>query len=890
MAKISRHIRKNPVLLVVIVTAVAVVATGTALLQMYRATFQQQQTMLLETVSTQSRLIESATRFDATTTLKQVQDAYRSRPGEEAFANLLVGRRVGRNIVFLSGTGIEGPLPEPVQFDGERSRAMQQALLGYTGTMVDTDYRGTKVLAAHQPLTALQAGLVARVELARLRAPFIRAAGVTGALAVLAILLGAFFQFKVSGTLVRPLRDNEHKFRLLLNSTGEGVYGIDMDGRCTFANSACARLLGYTHTDDLLGRNMHNLIHHTRADGHPYPVENCRIYQSFKSGDGTHVEDEVLWRADGTGFPAEYRSQPVMDNGQMVGAVVTFTDITHKTEMDEKLRKHAELLNEAQKIAGLGSWEWNIQSGAMHWSEQLHRIAGTAADQFLPTYDGFLAGIHREDRVRVDQTMRTAVQAGEAYAIDHRIVLPDGTVRTVQQQGKPYRDASGKRSRMVGTIHDITARKQLETDLTQARDSLEARVRERTEELAVAKESAERANRAKSEFLSSMSHELRTPLNAVLGFGQLLESDTESPLTGIQKDNLKEILKAGEHLLNLITEVLDLSRIEAGQVEVNIKPTPLAHAFEESLSLVGPLARRHGVTITGSAQRQCSQSVLADPTHLKQILVNLLSNAIKYNRPNGNVDLDCTPSTDGRITISVIDTGYGIAAARQPGLFQPFNRLGAENGEIEGCGIGLSITKRLVESMGGKIGFESSEGVGSQFYVTLPRATDVATAPPLIALGGSKKIPALSGNRYQVLYIEDNEANLSLVQHILAQREDIDLFTETLAIPGLRTARALRPDLILLDINLPDMNGMDVLKQLRECTDTRDIPVVAVSANAFPADVEAATRSGFRAYITKPIHVPTFLSTIHAALGGINPSEKLSDMPQTTATHGQAAA
>lgn len=405
----------------------------------------------------------------------------------------------------------------------------------------------------------------------------------------------------------------------------------------------------------------------------------------------------------------------------------------------------------------------------------------------------------------------------------------------------PYSNKDGRVTHIIIVTKDMTT--QIETERA----------------LVAAKEEAEQANTAKSEFLSSMSHELRTPMNAILGFGQLLEYDDS--LGEEQKDNVQEIIRAGNHLLKLINEVLDLARIESGRIDLTLDKVLLSPVVEECLGLTGALATERHIQLSHTGLD--GLALLADEIRLKQILLNLLSNAIKYNREGGKVVIEARSVTPGRLRLQVTDTGPGIPAEDLVDIFQPFNRLGAENSGIEGTGIGLTLTQQMVVLMDGTIGVESHPGKGSTFWFELPVVSisepsgareDVETAPSQMQ---TKESPS-----FKVLYIEDNPANLLLVEQILHHRSSVQLISAHTPELGIELARSDDPDLILLDINLPGMDGYQVMERFQMEEGLTQIPVIAVTANAMPKDIERGKAAGFSDYLTKPLNVAKFLETI----------------------------
>jgi len=414
-------------------------------------------------------------------------------------------------------------------------------------------------------------------------------------------------------------------------------------------------------------------------------------------------------------------------------------------------------------------------------------------------------------------------------------------------------------------------RSRAQQEVMRLNEQLEHRVDERTLQLALANaelanaiDEARNANQAKSAFLSSMSHELRTPLNAILGFAQILTSEALPTTDAQKKEFASHILKSGRHLLTLINEILDLAKVESGTIPLSMEPVALGEILEECRTMIEPLAAGRGIRML--FPEQVGAVLLADRTRLKQVLLNLLSNAVKYNRDSGAVVLDCGEPAPGRLRIAVRDTGMGLRPDQLDGLFQPFNRLGQEAGAQEGTGIGLVVTRRLVELMGGSIEVSSSPGVGSVFAIELGTTAPQARVGFTIDGVAAAPVGRPDGAPHLVLYVEDNPANLKLIEEIVRFRPDLQLISAGDGPAGLALARERRPDIILMDINLPGMSGYEVLAELRRDPVMSATPVIALSANAMAGDIERGKAAGFFRYLTKPVDIDKFNEAIDGTL------------------------
>jgi len=579
----------------------------------------------------------------------------------------------------------------------------------------------------------------------------------------------------------------------------------------------------------------------------------------FKASRGIEDIYELTYiRKDGSRFPAVVSVTALRDEQDaIIGYLLIGTDNTARKQIEAEQKQLSQRLRDHQFYTR-SLFESNIDaimttdpSGIItDVNKQMEVLTGCTRDELI----GAPFKNYFTDPERAEKSTRQVLREKKVTDYELTARTRDGKETVVSFNATTFYDRDRKLQGVFAAARDITERKRLDQVL-----------QEKNVELENAKSVAEKANLSKSEFLSSMSHELRSPLNAILGFAQLLESGAPLP-TATQKGSIEQILKAGWYLLELINEILDLALIESGRLSLSLEPMSLVDVMLECQEMIEPQAKKNGIQMS-FPHFETPVFVHADRTRVKQVLINLLSNAIKYNRPQGTVEVTCSVINEKRIRISVHDTGEGLTPEKRAQLFQPFNRLGQEARSEQGTGIGLVMSKRLVELMAGEIGVESSVGTGSVFWFELNQSLE----PQAIDGAGEAQAPhhahVHSGATPRtLLYVEDNLANMQLVEQLIARRPDLRLLTAVDAILGITLARTRHPDVILMDINLPGMSGIQALKILREDPLTAQIPVLAISANAMPHDIKKGLDAGFLSYLTKPIKVDEFLEALDMAL------------------------
>jgi PAS domain S-box-containing protein len=675
----------------------------------------------------------------------------------------------------------------------------------------------------------------------------------------------------LSGFLIdiSPAREAQESLRhyaAVVEYSNDAIVVTGLDGQIQTWNKGSEHLFGYSE-GEILGQSTDLLCP-------PETIQECHeMRDRLLQGEQVEHVETVRRRKDGSLVDVSLTLSAIRDaQGRFSSFCIIARDISERKRAEDELRRSHDQLEEevAQRTSELR--EANLQlrgeigerlqtEAALRASEDRLRTLIASMEEIVFEFDATgrylnlwagqrellhelphrlngrdvteIFGDGLADPIRV--SIERVLESGRPETLEHTFDLPLGR-RWFLSRMAPLTDPAGRQSVCL-FARDITERKEWE------------------ETLRLAKEDAERANAAKTEFLSRMSHELRTPLNSILGFAQLID---RTPLHPDDQDGLEQILNAGNHLLGLINEVLDMARIEVGRLTLALEPVESSEVLQEALSLVRPLAAARQLRINSDA---CEFTLITDRQRLRQVLLNLLSNAIKFNRPGGEVRVTCA-SGEGSLRISVTDTGRGIPPQKLGQLFKAFERLDAASTSTEGIGLGLAISKRLVELMGGQIGVESVPDEGSTFWITLPTTEASESLPP-----AQPAATASAGSTRTILYIEDNLSNLKLVERILGRQAGIQLLAATSGLPGLELAFEHRPALILLDLRLPDIQGEDVLARLRADLRTAEIPVIVTSADPRAVTMQRLRDLPLSGFLSKPIDVREFTTLIESVLG-----------------------
>ena len=642
--------------------------------------------------------------------------------------------------------------------------------------------------------------------------------------------------------------------RIFRGEHGYGFLDWDVEKASVKWSGGFWSYLGYSESDMEYIADPIASLEYVHEDDREY------LLAAFDSTMKGNDESEIIYRIrkkKGGYIWTEVRIEIERDSKNHVTYIsgVAF-DITHLKQTEEALveseNRHARIIQSSND----GVWEWSAKRGEFHFSDRCWQHLGYAEEDDAVT--------HGQDRVKVwrnlidpdyvdifDQALSKHIKLNLPYDVEYRMKGKDGAWRWIRSRGQMSFGENGEPQRMSGTNMNITELKRIEENVLRA------------------KEEAENANKAKSDFLSSMSHELRTPLNAILAYSQLIEMDEN--LGEEQRINNREIKKAGLHLKQLVGDVLDLAKIEAGSLRLSMEETNLFRLVQECLLLIKAEVQKNNIKVVVDTNQNSKTRVMSSPMHLRQVVLNLLSNAVKYNNYGGSIHIVLSKTLEDRLRLVVKDTGKGVPEELQKELFQPFNRLGAEGGEVEGSGVGLVITQKLVEQMGGAIGFESEEDMGSSFWIELPLcdkhtiARHVSLDTPVGTVVDRYSSPTFHSTK-KILYVEDNLSNQRVMEQIVARFPQLEIILEKEAVRGVYSARAKEPDMVLLDINLPVMDGYEILDVLKKDKRTASIPVVALSANAMSHDIEKGLELGFSEYLTKPVDVDKLITTFNRFL------------------------
>ena len=639
-----------------------------------------------------------------------------------------------------------------------------------------------------------------------------------------------------------PFDSSDLPFRELVDAAPDGVIVCDRQGTMLLVNAEVERMFGYAR-DELIGQKVDVLVPDAVRARHGQHVANYTGSPRLRPmGIGMALSGK---RKDGGEIPVEISLSPIeTKHGLLVTAGIR--DVSERRKLEREARRaNAYLVSAVDAVR---------DAFALFDERDRLMMVNSSARQLLgSSIEGPIIGLPYAELL--DKALRAGVfdfsnETREAllarWLAYHR--APSGMLEVRTGMGRYLRVSEVKTAEhgTVTTIADVTD------------DMLSA------EALKNAREQAETASAAKSEFLSSMSHELRTPLNAILGFAQLLQRDRKKPLDERQLERLGHVMRGGEHLLKLIDDVLDLSRIEAGRIMVSTEPVGVREVIDEAVTTLEPMASRAQISIAVDAEG--APNAMADRTRLAQILMNYGSNAIKYGKQGGHVRFSVSQPSAAAVRIAVQDDGIGIPEDKQQRLFEPFQRAGQETGPIEGTGIGLTITKRLAELMHGRVGFSSKPGRGSEFWVEVPVHR---TETPSASTAKPERTDATLGARgkqHKVVYIEDNPSNIAFMRELMDDVENVELLTAPTAEIGIELVRSHLPSVVILDINLPGMSGFEALRRLREWPETRDIPVIGLSAAALLSDTKRAGEAGFYRYLTKPVKVGELMQVLEELL------------------------
>ena len=636
---------------------------------------------------------------------------------------------------------------------------------------------------------------------------------------------------------LEEIRATEKKYCTIFNNIWDGISVLDDQGKIIEVNSAYCEMLGH-HKDDILGKSVTDFIH---PDSH----HTLDAFQQQLETQGRASLESVDIHKDGSSIPILVRGIPCEVQGQKT-VIGVIQDISTRKYQEEKLRESETKYMDLYENSPSAFLSVCYHSGSIiRCNKALAKLLGFSQQELLNMHAKQLFADTEQGIDKAKKFIRKTLKGLHIKNCQLQMKHKNGESIWISLAERPITDARGYAVESRTTIIDIRAQKKLEESLIKSQ------------------ENSDKANLAKSHFLSQMSHELRTPMHSILGFSQLLEREFENTPQGAY---VSYILNSGNHLLSLMDDILDLSRIESGKIPLNVKNIELLQVIEKCTVAMKEISQKKKVTLFVEDKHKFKRIIRADFTRITQVLLNILSNAIKYNRPGGQVVLTAQNISKNNFRINVKDNGLGVKQELQGELFTPFNRLGQENSEIEGTGIGLVISKKLIESMNGTIGFTSTEGKGSQFWLNIPLASQQQMDTQASIKKEDKAAAAFSSKPQTVLYVEDNPIDMQLMKIIIKNNfPNVDLLVAANAEQGIELAHSQSPSIIILDVLLPGLSGLEVLKRLKQSPKTRDINIIALTAEATQKNIDDGLSAGFYAYLTKPVDLNLVTETINKA-------------------------
>lgn len=644
------------------------------------------------------------------------------------------------------------------------------------------------------------------------------------------IYSGILRDISVRKKLEETIKQSEERTRHIFNTVDDGIYTLDMQGRTTYANAASQRITGYT-LKEMAGKHQHELLHHSRADGTPYPVTECPIYKAFTEGCTTSVESDVFWRKDGSSYAVEYTATPLRDHAGVInGAVICFRDITHRKAIQQKLKESEDRFQRAVVGSNNGLWDLNFETSEVYFSPRFKELLGYTDEEMRASFEDWGQRLHPDDKARVFAERQKHLEHKGPYDIEYRLKVKSGDYKWFRSKGQATWDKDGKPLRMAGSLSDISRRKEVEAQLIEAKNR------------------AEEATRLKAEFLANMSHEIRTPMNGVIGMTNLL-LDTE--LSASQKRYAETVVNSAESLLQIINDILDFSKIEAGKIDLEAISFDLQILCEDVCEMMAFKAHEKRIELLIRYPHDAPRFCIGDPSRVRQILFNLVNNAIKFT-DNGHVLLavSAKPAPDGKVAfrIEIEDTGIGIPADKVDVIFNKFSQADQSTSrKFGGTGLGLSICRELSRMMGGNIGVRSTHGVGSTFWFEIVLEEDKSGvrnyAVPVIE--------ALKGLR--ILVVDDNEtARTITTEQLLPYGVQI-----TEAKDGKEAMERLQTnaqfDIAVIDYMMPHMDGEDLGRQIKQNPETEDISLLMITSAPQRGDKDRMEAIGFAGYLNKPL-------------------------------------